>query len=373
MRVLQLYNLFGAVSEQVWWQVPAALAREFAPVIGYETLVDGAAVPVGVESHPLPRIAVTPVPDPGAQMDALAASPAAPTANWTQIDLVHCHTGPRLLHAAPLLARRVPTLISLYGYDASRLLRDECWIDRYQWAARRGAVFAVLGEAMKRDLMRRGLPEASLVINRLGVDVQAWPYEPNAAPLPPRFVFIGRLVEKKGLDVLLSAIGKLPNVHLDVIGDGPLRSGLELAATERSLGQRVTFHGSVPRERLSKFLTSATAFVLPSRRAADGDGEGTPVVLMEAQALGLPAITTAHAGNAEVLPGGDFVVPENDPDALAAAMEKMVRISAESRLALQRAGRRHVEENYDLTQTVRNTARLYRQMLSRQSVFHPAG
>ena len=96
-------------------------------------------------------------------------------------------------------------------------------------------------------------------------------------------------------------------------------------ASELGLGGRVRFVGTFPFAELFDRLHGATALVQPSVVAADGDCEGAPMVLMHAQAGGVPCVTTAHAGNPEVLPpeAQRFVVPERDPAALARAMAAM--------------------------------------------------
>ncbi len=369
-KVLHLYNVFGAATERVWLEVPMRLAQlGWDPIFGAES--------IALESPPdcspviLSRRHVAPQQNVEQEMALLSTGPSSQMQTILQagVSLVHGHTGPRILHAAAAMHLGVPTVISLYGYDASRLLRDGSWGARYRWAAARGAVFVTICQAMQERMIAEGLPTQQVRVIRLGIDPSAWVYRPAPAPERPRFVFTGRLVPKKGVDDLLIAMQRLSvsgatRPHLDIVGKGPLELTLQERAVELGIDELVTFHGAVSRERVAEMLAGATGFVLPSCVAEDGDAEGTPIVLMEAQALGVPCVTTRHSGNPEVLPpeAARLIVPERDPAALAAAMAALSTYGAADRKALQDAGRAWVESHYDLAKTTREVDALYREL-----------
>jgi glycosyltransferase involved in cell wall biosynthesis len=374
MRVLNLYNVFGAATERAWLNYPLALAgRGHAVTFACERAADEApAVSQGLVT--LERIAVESVPpdEVDAQMQAIAEAPADAALRHLldeKFDLVHGHTGPRVLQAAPFLLRGVPVVISLYGYDLSRLVHDPAWPARYRWAAERGATFVVLCEAMKRQAIALGIPESRVKVIHVGIELENWPYQPTPAPASPRFVFVGRLTAKKGLTTLIDAFDRLYNrfgaATLEIIGDGEIATELRHLVQYRGLDEPIIFLGAWPLEKIRRRLTGATALVLPSVTAADGDREGTPVVLMESQALGVPCITTDHAGNPEVLPPEpralrqQFIVPERDAAALEAAMAAMIALPAGTRRELQHAGRRHVEEQFSVASTADAYEALY--------------
>lgn len=359
MRVLQAYNIFGSLTERVWLEVPQRLAlRGYVPVWMCESIADEAPA---VDTAPvvLPRITVRSDADVDAELTSIASQPLdlAPS-----VQLAHGHTGPRLLRLAPLIARGVPCVISLYGYDASRLLRDPMWEARYRWAAKRGAVFVVLCAAMRARLRQAGIADQNIVTIHLGVDLETWRFSPRPAPDRPRFAFVGRLQEKKGVVHLLEAMRSLPtDTELHIVGDGPLRDSLQARARDLQIDTRVRFHGKVERSMLATLLQAVTAFVLPSVEAADGDSEGTPIVLMEALAMGLPCVTTQHAGNAEVLPpvGRRFAVAPGDAAALAKAMTEVASLDAVDRQSLVQAGRHWIETEFDLARTVDRYEHVY--------------
>lgn len=122
---------------------------------------------------------------------------------------------------------------------------------------------------------------------------------------PIGLLFVGRLVEKKGLVHLLRALSH-PSMshlhwHLKVIGDGPLRDKLSTRARELDLSPRVEFCGARPYDEVRRAMAEADLLVAPSIIGADGDSEGLPTVILEAMASGLPVVSTNHGGISQVI------------------------------------------------------------------------
>lgn len=376
-RVLHLFNVFGALTERAMLDYTLGLAKSgFELTVGCETIAPeapGGVLPI----VPLRRIAVEPTPDVSAQMGQIATTvddPAMLRLLDEGYDLIHGHFGPRILQGAAWLKRRVPMIVSTYGYDVGRLLRDPCWIARYRWASEQGVVFVALARFMEARLLGLGFPRERVRRIHLGIDLAEHRYDPHPAPAEPRFVFIGRFVDKKGTDILIEALAHLARDHptqakLDLIGNGPNESALRQQVEELGISQRVRFIGVVPFAILFDYLRGCTALVQPSVVAPDGDVEGAPMVLMTAQAGGVPCVTTRHSGNPETIPpvGQRFVVPERDAPALAAAMKAMIDQSAAERTTLQQAGRDWIAAHFDLRKTVEQYAALYRELITRAS------
>lgn len=377
--VLQLYNIFGATTERTMLEVPLALAQRGHGMTYAAEAMDQDAPDIGSPVAGVKRIDVEPTDDIDGQMRAIAeAEPAVPPpAGKEKFDLVHAHFGPRCLHAARYLQRGVPVLISTYGYDVSRLLTDRSWAARYRWMGERGAVFVVLSEAMYRTLLRAGVPGDQVEVIPLGIDVSRWAYEPRA--VPAKFLFVGRFVPKKGpvwaINALAVLLGRGVEASLTMVGSGSRLQDWALREQVKGLKIEpwVEFVGRVPYEELPAVMRNATALVAPSQVAPDGDMEGCPMVLMQAQAVGTPAITTRHAGNPEALPPlppetglrdpDGFVVDERDPAGLAEAMRRMMNLTSEQRVALQGAGRAWIEDRFDLRTTVDRYDALYRRLI----------
>ena len=170
---------------------------------------------------------------------------------------------------------------------------------------------------------------------------------------PLRLVTVGRLVEKKGHGIALRALagarGRLPDTRYDIVGDGPLSGGLRELVAGLGLTDVVRFQGAADSTAVRALLDRAHVFVLASKTAADGDMEGAPLSLLEAQACGLPVVSTRHGGIEEAVADGrsGLLVPEGDVDALADALVRMAA-AEDAWPRLGAAGRAHVVERYDV-------------------------
>jgi glycosyltransferase involved in cell wall biosynthesis len=167
---------------------------------------------------------------------------------------------------------------------------------------------------------------------------------------PVRLLSVGRAVEKKGYDVLLDALLRLPDdLHwrLVHIGGGPLLAELKAKAATGGLGSRITWMGPQPQENVLAGYGAAEVFVLASRIASDGDRDGLPNVLMEAQSQGLACLSTRISAIPELIVDGKtgLLVPPDDPGALASALERLIRLPA-LRSRLGDAGTRRVRESF---------------------------
>jgi glycosyltransferase involved in cell wall biosynthesis len=185
-----------------------------------------------------------------------------------------------------------------------------------------------------------------------------------------RVAFVGRLVRRKGLDVLLDAIARLPesqrsSLTVSVIGDGPERGALEAQAVELGVTGSVDFLGAVPRPQVIETLEQSDVFVMSSRTMPNGEAEGSPVVTKEAQAIGLPMVVTDSGGTRETVPEElqHEVVPEDDPAALAERLEHVLGNPADwqRRSAL---GRRYVEEAFSWRRLAERSAEVYRELVN---------
>jgi len=271
------------------------------------------------------------------------------------VDHVHAHWATH-----PALAAWVIRLLTGVGYSFTTHAHD-LYVDTAMLRQKvEEARFVVTISEFNRALIERhcGGPAAGKVhVVRCGVDLGAFAPREVARAEVPTFVCVAGLREYKGHDVLLDACALLRarGVRVQVIlaGEGALRRHLEARLAREGLGDAVRLLGAVPHQRVPDLLASATAMVLPSVRARDGQMEGIPVALMEAMAAGVPVISTRLSGVPELIEDGEtgLLVPERDAPALAAAME---RLASEPGLGrrLAEAARRTVRERFDRSRNV---------------------
>lgn len=192
-----------------------------------------------------------------------------------------------------------------------------------------------------------------------GLQLAHFPYR-SPQDRPPSIVAVGRLVEKKGFDVLLRACAllKARGVSFDcqIIGEGPLGEALRAQVATFGLDDVVVMPGALPRPDVAAAFGVAAACVLPCVIAADGDRDGLPTVLVEAMALGTPCISTDVTGIPELVRHRDtgLCVAQNDPVALADAIARLLRDGG-LRARLAKRARALIEAEFDVD---RNAAML---------------
>jgi glycosyltransferase involved in cell wall biosynthesis len=179
----------------------------------------------------------------------------------------------------------------------------------------------------------------------------------------PFLLFSGRLIPRKGVRYLLEAMPRILERHpikLVITGDGPLREPLQAQAEKLGLSRWVQFAGFVTNERLSELFRSCTAYVHPAIHDERGDTEGLGVVLIEALRNRKPVIASNVGGIVDVIKDGDtgLLVPEKDPEALAAAVVRVLNDPGEAaRLGTQ--GFAYASEFFDWERITGQLERLY--------------
>jgi colanic acid/amylovoran biosynthesis glycosyltransferase len=189
---------------------------------------------------------------------------------------------------------------------------------------------------------------------RCGVDLAVYepPSDRSDSATAAEVLFVGRLLHGKGLSLLFEAVAELRGRGLDiaviVVGDGPARAEVEAAGTVLRVSEHLRFLGSVGQDDLLARYAAADVFCLPSF------AEGIPVVAMEAMAMALPVVTTRIMGIPELVEDGKhgLLVPPGRVDALADALERLVRNPDERRL-MGVAGREKVRADYDVARSAR--------------------
>ncbi|MEX2649022.1 MAG: glycosyltransferase [Alphaproteobacteria bacterium] len=203
----------------------------------------------------------------------------------------------------------------------------------------------------------QGWPAAKVhVLGNFADEAPAPPIARAALATPERarvVLALGRLHPAKGFDVLIEAVVRLPDIVVWLAGEGPLQGPLEDLARRRGIADRIRFLGW--RDDAGALLASADVLVCPSRREPLGN------VVLEAWAHGVPVVAAAAAGPAELItPEADGVlVPIDDPDALAAALRRVLGDASHAR-SLVAAGRRTYEQEHSEAIVVERAVALFR-------------
>ena len=293
-------------------------------------------------------------------------------------NLIHAHFGHDGILALPYARNLdVPLVVTLHGHDVNirpewyRSSEHGFWQKRYpdQFAAmvrQRNVHFVAVSNVLRKAAIDYGVPEDRVVVCYTGIDVQQ--FQPGPKPMaerPRRILFVGRLVEMKGCAYLIEAFQeitrRIPGAELVVIGDGPLRGDLEELA--RKLDVRVEFLGAVTQDIVKQHLNEARVFCLPSITASNGNFESFGMVLLEAQASGVPVVTSA-VGGIEGLADGvtGFNFAEKDVGTLA---RRVCEILKNSELAsrMSAAGPAYVQQHFDIIRCTKKIEDLYDDIL----------
>jgi glycosyltransferase involved in cell wall biosynthesis len=278
-------------------------------------------------------------------------------------DLIHAHFGIDGMTAVGASdALRLPLAVTFHGFDASASGRPG--LGRYFAALpslfRRSAALIAVSTFVADRLRAMGAPAERIHIHHIGVHVPARADLPSGEGM--HVLFVGRLVPKKGADVLLRAFARLPqplrSTPLVIVGEGHLRPGLEALAAELRL--TVTFTGEISSAEVEARMRSALVLCVPSRTAPDGDSEGLPMVALEAASWGVPVIAANHAGIGDAVVDGEsgLLFPEGDARALADALAGLLR-DPEARRTLGAAARRAVELHFNLRSQTAELEQIY--------------
>lgn len=263
-------------------------------------------------------------------------------------DVLHVHWIIPQGVMALVAARGVPWLVTTLGGDLYALTSAPLALLK-RMVLRRAMAVTVMNEEMRALVIGLGVSPERVHVLPMGVDLGKFEDSGGggtapSARIPGRLVFVGRLVEKKGLEVLLDALGRLPadvNWSLDVVGDGPLRASLEDRA--RPFADRVTFWGQQPAADLARSLQNAEVAVFPSVRARSGDQDGLPVAMLEAMAAGIPVVASDLPGLREAVrsdPESGLLVESGNATVLAESIHRLLADEAlRDRLGRAAAGR----------------------------------
>jgi colanic acid/amylovoran biosynthesis glycosyltransferase len=272
--------------------------------------------------------------------------------------LIHAHFGPvGYIIGKSALNLQLPMVTTFYGYDLNpaikvyRLIRG--W---HKYLFEYGDLFLVEGIHMRQRLVDLGCPPEKIQIQRIAVPVKEMPWRSRKAIYnrPPIILFSGRFVEKKGLLYALAAINNLKKkgtpLEFRVIGDGPQMSMIKRYIHDQNMSGYTRLLGFLNYPDHIKEMNNADIFLQPSVTAKDGDSEGgAPTTILEAQAMGLPIVSTYHCDIPNiVIPGQSaLLVEERNTTDLANALGLLIE-NPSKWSSMSKIGRDFVKQYHDI-------------------------
>lgn len=285
-------------------------------------------------------------------------------------DVVHAHFGPMGVLLEPVVRElNIPLVVTFYGYDISEMTNKPYWKKAYRELAETAGCITVLSKEMKARATDLGFSEEQTKVIHLGTNLDSIKYQSPSYPVR-HFLSVGRLSEKKGhLDTLKAFKTILKqtdeSLRLTIIGEGEDRERLELYIESNDLQEHISLIGSAPHSEVIRYLNKSDAFILNSKTASAGDREGTPTVLVEAQAAGLPCISTFHSGIPEIIPSQNhrFLAEEGNIPQIISNIESLIAAPEDEIREISRRGRKRVEEAFDVMGEAKKFKELYKQLV----------
>jgi colanic acid/amylovoran biosynthesis glycosyltransferase len=271
-------------------------------------------------------------------------------------DIIHCHFGPNAL--VGLFARDAGILhgkliTTFHGYDVNTYPRKHGH-DVYRRLFQRGDLFTANSRFTAGRAEALGCPKDKIVVLPVGVDLGDFKHTVRKATPGEeiRLLTVARLVEVKGIEYGIRAVARVtrsfPRIRYQIVGDGPMLTQLRELADNLGVAGSVDFLGGQTRDEVGRLYDRAHLFLLPGVVGSDGAQEGQGLVLLEAQACGIPVLATRVGGIPESVLDGDsgYLVGQRDVDALSKKLAHLIE-HPELWPEMGRKGRALVEGKFD--------------------------
>lgn len=286
-----------------------------------------------------------------------------------KFDIIHCHFGPNgnvgaYLKELGIISGKLVT--SFHGSDIRLGIKKGGKI--YKPLFEHGNCFLANSYYSLNNLVRFGADSKKIIYHPVGVDVDKIPFKWDSSidkkNKIPIILTVARLSKEKGLEYGIQAVrnllGKNPDLHLryNIIGGGPLKNRLTEQVKELNLEKIVCFLGPMIQEEVIRNMIRSDIFILPSIAEAFG------LVLLEAQAVGLPVVATnvGSVSDAIANEGSGFLVPARDSEALAEKIEYLIR-RPNLWSKIGKNGRKYVEKKYDIKKLNQRLIKIYQDLI----------
>lgn len=281
-------------------------------------------------------------------------------------DIIHAHWAP-----TAALSRAgdtgVPTVVSLHGSDLTLAGRGGPWLSLLRRGLAGAQAVNVMARSQREELLTSGLYDGPIEVIPSGIAPSLTHHPRIGHPDEETFqlLFVGRLVRGKGVGDLLSAFelvaSRVPGAQLTIAGAGPSRRDLESRARGLGIGDRVRFIGEVPHDAALTLMAGSDVLALASY------GEGSPLSVTEALALGTPVVGTTVGAMPELVADNGLLVEPGDVDGLAEALLTLAT-DPKRRETMGAAARARMARKYGWPSVAARIVELYRTAIDRARV-----
>ncbi len=278
--------------------------------------------------------------------------------------LLHAHFGPDALWILPAVKKlNLPFVVTFHGYDVGFIKKPYprsygYYVANRKYLFERADKVIAVSHFLKNRLLELECPAEKIAVHYIGIDLEA--FSPAEAERELSILSVGRLIERKGAPDLLGAMpavqARFPDVRLLIVGSGDMEEALKARAQE--LNVNAEFLGVQSPESVAGLMNRASLFCLPSRDEAFG------LVYAEAQAMELPVVAYANSGVNEAVVNGVTGLLSETGD-LAALSDNIIKLleNPDLRARMGRAGRAHVEKNFDIRAQTRQLEAIYQEVI----------
>ncbi len=275
--------------------------------------------------------------------------------NRFQFDCIHAHwlipQGLIAITACLFIKSAPPVIVTSHGGDLFGL-KSFVFNRLRRFVALRSATVTVVSHAMREALQEMGIADSRIKVIPMGVDLRKRFVPTMQRSASGALLFVGRLVEKKGLKYLIEALplilGKHPNVTLKIVGDGQEKERILDRILELGIGEHIEFLGAVANETLPEIYHWSDVLVFPWVVASDGDREGFGLVLVESLGCECATVVTDLPAMRDIIHNGKsaLVVPQKNANLLAEKVSLLIDNDT-LRQSLGKQGRQYVLERFD--------------------------
>ncbi len=286
-------------------------------------------------------------------------------------DIIHSHFATWSTESAMNTAEmlNIPFIFTAHAFDIFK--RPD--VIRLNQMAKKASKIITISEFNKNYIAKLigEFYRDKITIIRCGININK--FSPCIKQTSNRVIILicGRFVEKKGIPYAIRAFSKLSatlQAELRIIGDGPMKGEIKQLISRLGLKKKVKLFGSLLHSDVLDQMRQADIFLLPSVTAENGDREGLPVSILEAQATGLPVISTHHTGIPEGIIDGQtgYIVHEKDIDAIASRLELLIK-NPDLRIKMGKKGRDFIKSNFNIIEEIEKLEIIFHDLVSTNS------